>query len=82
MDQALPRGAVEQRVAFFLSAGDDAADFAVFSAVRSAARCDRLRAVAALVLRMFFFADAILGTDDLSRGGNGARDVAGPSPEP
>ena len=32
--------------------------FAVFRAVRSAARCDRLRAVAVLVLRMFFFADA------------------------
>jgi hypothetical protein len=50
-------------VALSFSAGDDAPSFAVFSAVRSAARCDRLRAVAVLVLRMFFFADAILGTD-------------------
>ncbi len=49
-------------MAFFFAAGEASVDFAVFSAVRSAARCDRLRAVAALVLRMFFFADAILGT--------------------
>lgn len=48
--------------AFSLSAGDDASTFAVFMAVRSVARCERLRAVAARVLRMFFFADAILGT--------------------
>ena len=38
------------------------AAFAVLSAVRSDERCARLRAVAARVLRIFFFADAILGT--------------------
>jgi len=49
--------------AFMRSAGEASVDFATFMAVRSAARCDRLRAVAVRVLRMFFFADAILGTD-------------------
>lgn len=48
--------------AFALSAGDEASTFAVFIAVRSVARWERLRAVAVRVLRMFFFADAILGT--------------------
>jgi len=55
-------------VALRFAAGVAAGSFASFRAVRSAARCDRLRAVAALVLRMFFFADAILGTDVLSKG--------------
>ncbi len=50
-------------VAFRRSTGDDSVVPAVFIAVRSAARCARLRTVAARVLRMFFFADAILGTD-------------------
>jgi hypothetical protein len=31
---------------------------------------------------MFFFADAILGTDDLSRDGNGARDLRAIALEP
>ena len=39
--------------------------FAFFSAVRSAERCARLRAVAARAFRMFFFADAIFGTSYL-----------------
>ena len=41
--------------------------FAFFNAVRSAERCARLRAVAARVFLMFFFADAMFGTDDLQK---------------
>ena len=39
---------------------------AFFTAVRKAARCARLRTVAARVLRMFFLADAIFGTNSIS----------------
>mgnify|MGYP001566905751 CR=1 FL=1 len=44
------------------SASVDAGVRAFLRAVRSVARCARLRTVAARVLRMFFLADAILGT--------------------
>ena len=37
------------------------------TAVRNAARCARLRTVAARVLRMFFLADAIFGTKTISK---------------
>ena len=37
------------------------------SAVRRAERCARLRTVAARDLRMFFFADAIFGTKEISK---------------
>ncbi len=48
--------------AFAFSAGLAVPDLAVLSALRRVERCARLRAVATLVLRMFFFAEAILGT--------------------
>lgn len=48
----------------FVSA-DAPGALAFFNAVRSAERCARLRTVAARVFRMFFFADAMFGTDDL-----------------
>ena len=41
--------------------------FAFLSAVRRAERCARLRTVAARDLRMFFFADAIFGTKEISK---------------
>jgi hypothetical protein len=41
------------------------AAFAFLAAVRSAARCARLRTAAARDLRMFFLAEAILGTNYL-----------------
>jgi hypothetical protein len=41
--------------------------FAFLSAVRKAERCARLRTVAARDLRMFFFADAIFGTKEISK---------------
>jgi hypothetical protein len=49
-------------VAAFFAAGVDPGAFAFFTAVRSAARCARLRTAAARDLRMFFLAEAILGT--------------------
>ena len=40
---------------------------AFLSAVRRAERCARLRTVAARDLRMFFLADAIFGTKEISK---------------
>ena len=50
--------------------------FAFLSAVRSVERWARLRAVAARVFRMFFFADAMFGTKGLQKFSNarGCRD--------
>src|SRR5215831_1320114 len=60
-----------RRVAARRSSFDAPGADARLSAVRSAERWARLRTVAARVLRMFFFADAIFGTLDL-RWGSGA----------
>ncbi len=49
-------------VAAFFTAGVEPGALAFFTAVRSAARCARLRTAAARDLRMFFLAEAILGT--------------------
>jgi hypothetical protein len=49
-------------VATVFCAGVASADLAVFRAVRRAERCARLRTAAARDFRMFFLADAILGT--------------------
>ena len=56
-----------KRVALSLISAVAPGAFAFFSAVRSAERCARLRTVAARDLRMFFFADAIFGTDKLQK---------------
>ena len=45
------------------SSADDVGALAFLSAVRSAERWARLRAVAERVFRMFFFADAMFGTN-------------------
>ena len=60
----LPRRPVEEAGGRPSSQQEDvaAADLALLSAVRSDARCARLRTAAARDLRMFFFADAIFGT--------------------
>src|SRR6476619_1214772 len=47
------------------SAALASSEWAFFSAVRSVERWARLRAIAARDLRMFFFAEAIFGTNDL-----------------
>lgn len=49
--------------AIFLSASEAVGDLAFFTAVRRVARCARLRTAAARDFRIFFFADAILGTN-------------------
>ena len=49
-------------VAAFFASGVEPATLAFLTAVRNAARCARLRTAAARDLRMFFLADAILGT--------------------
>src|ERR1035437_7522677 len=49
-------------VAAFLASGVEPAALAFLTAVRNAARCARLRTAAARDLRMFFLAEAILGT--------------------
>src|SRR5687767_2261687 len=60
------RAALSRRVtAAVTSAPGAASTCAFFRAVRRAERCARFRAMAALDLRMFFFADAIFGTDDV-----------------
>lgn len=51
------------RVAVSLASALAPGAFAFLSAVRNAERCARLRTVAARDLRMFFFADAIFGTN-------------------
>jgi hypothetical protein len=48
-----------------LSPSGASAVLAFFSAVRRVERCARFLTVAARDFRMFFFADAILGTDTL-----------------
>jgi len=64
----------------FTSAEAPAA-LAFLSAVRSAERCARLRTVAARVLRMFFFADAIFGTKTSGHECRIARTLDARSPE-
>lgn len=60
------RAARSSRLAASRRVADSAPGALAFlSAVRSAARCERLRAVAARAFRMFFFADAILGTKEI-----------------
>lgn len=49
-------------MAAFFSSNVELGDCARFSAVRNAARCARLRTDAARDFRMFFLAEAILGT--------------------
>src|SRR6185312_9137834 len=49
-------------VAAFFAAGVAPSALALLTAVRRAARCARLRTAAARDLRMFFLAEAILGT--------------------
>src|SRR5688572_18074262 len=50
------------------SSGVEPSAFAFLRAVRSAERWARLRTVAARDFRMFFFAEAMFGTDDLQNG--------------
>jgi hypothetical protein len=54
-------------VAVALASAVASGAFAFLSAVRKAERCARLRTVAARDLRMFFFADAIFGTKEISK---------------
>jgi hypothetical protein len=54
-------------VAVALASAVASGAFAFLSAVRKAERCARLRTVAARDLRMFFLADAILGTKEISK---------------
>jgi hypothetical protein len=54
-------------MARFRSSAEAVGAFAFLSAVRSAERCARLRAVAARDFRMFFLADAMFGTKNLQK---------------
>ncbi len=62
VDQAFACCTIQQPTATSRSSALEPVVLALLSAVRSAARWARLRTVAARVLRMFFFADAIFGT--------------------
>ena len=55
------------RIAFWRSSALEPSAWAFFSAVRSADRWARLRTFAARDFRMFFFAEAMFGTTELSK---------------
>ena len=62
MDESFSSRAIEELHGGQLRGAVAPGAAAFLTAVRRAARCARLRTVAARVLRMFFLADAIFGT--------------------